>query len=1084
MRYLTLDNFVKKDGFSFEDLTQKILRDKYGDVFIPTKYTNDGGKDFFSNQEVLSDFKIWVECKMYKNDNLSFNDVTKTLLMAYVEDINKIIFFSYSKVNSRFKKQVEKYKDKTTIDVEIYDDELLENLILEYQNKEWFTDFIKLDHVKNISSNKVQNYEVEYYIDDKLTEDKKSGKIHINLNDLIYLNVIITNKSLKQQKFTIDILEFNKYNYYEILNIDKINQTVGIEPAQSKKITIILKIKNFQKTYFIPSIKINNCSYCINKQLYTNWLAQTSLVGKKHIESLQICSDYLMNNKKLSVVLIKGESGIGKSKMIQEVVYKLIGNHLQCYTYDSDNTSFSFSKLSKELLSAFTKLPFFELDEKIINNIVMSNKDNTLIQVAKILYDQNFDFDKDSDKVIKYILYYLFMQENKVFFENIQRYDEKSIDFINEIINNMFNKECRSAIVLTYNTDEGSFNQYANTLINRIETLATTQKEQYKVIELSSFNKRDVFEYLCKILQISSSELKKHQYFLRQLEDHIGFIPLNLNSHFISLKEQGVINFDNDSIQFTNIDYFYSSNYNFDFLIRYKNIVENIGINCKFFVSVLSFCKYLSPEIIKELGYSNGEIEPLIKMGIVTLNDNYSFRHNSIRRYFQKEYKIDDININHDKLKNILLDYQYEYMEQIFILEYRTENFETIEKIVNRIKYREINPEFALEIFSKFLSKKIEQKLEPETYVDSIIDISYSATLLLGISASLKYYQKVFDLVLYNKYKSIGIYKRIISAIKEYIRHLLNTDQNQEAYRKLEIFKEIKHNLPNELLSYFDFEYEKIKLLCLIKQNKIEVVIDSANKLLKEVPENSSMISELYMLIGNAYYRGPKYLSYKNCIVNNWRKVICNTDIFKFNNYSEHDKAINLNSCIRKIMVGIINRNHSSENYIHFLSKIINQTGMVYFEVKIRQILAIYYHINNKVEQAIELVEQSIDILHEQYGNQYLYADSVFLLAQIYKTTHNYDKMYDYYLNFISLTTQINRSNKTKINSMLLQTAFDLKLYTKEYKPSFDWSLFNLVDNPLSKEIDRIRIDEINNSNNIPKSLLHNSALNCDYPMI
>ena len=139
MKVIKPDNFLNKSGFSFENLICKLLYEEYGESFKQTKYTNDGGKDFESVSTLLTHQKTWAECKKYSSA-LSYNDVTKTLLMAFVEKVNKVLIFSYSPVNRRFYRNVAEYKYRTKVEVEIYDDEKLEKLLLKYRRgvRKWF----------------------------------------------------------------------------------------------------------------------------------------------------------------------------------------------------------------------------------------------------------------------------------------------------------------------------------------------------------------------------------------------------------------------------------------------------------------------------------------------------------------------------------------------------------------------------------------------------------------------------------------------------------------------------------------------------------------------------------------------------------------------------------------------------------------------------------------------------------------------------------------------------------------------------------------------------------------------------------
>ena len=108
----------RKDGKKFEELIQILLNSLYSDkkiVWEPTKITHDGNKDFIGKED--NNVKIWAECKNYK-DNISLKVLAPTLIMAELDGIEEILFFSYSSINNNTKKKINricKHKNKENI---------------------------------------------------------------------------------------------------------------------------------------------------------------------------------------------------------------------------------------------------------------------------------------------------------------------------------------------------------------------------------------------------------------------------------------------------------------------------------------------------------------------------------------------------------------------------------------------------------------------------------------------------------------------------------------------------------------------------------------------------------------------------------------------------------------------------------------------------------------------------------------------------------------------------------------------------------------------------------------------------------
>ena len=109
-------------GKRFEDLVSSILENMFADrnlKFEPTQETHDGSKDFWA---VDDERKVWwAECKNYAT-NISVKVLSPTLFVAELYDIDFLLFFSYSRLNSNLLRKIGLYSNKHSKRVFIYDD--------------------------------------------------------------------------------------------------------------------------------------------------------------------------------------------------------------------------------------------------------------------------------------------------------------------------------------------------------------------------------------------------------------------------------------------------------------------------------------------------------------------------------------------------------------------------------------------------------------------------------------------------------------------------------------------------------------------------------------------------------------------------------------------------------------------------------------------------------------------------------------------------------------------------------------------------------------------------------------------------
>ena len=130
-KFVKLDvDETKRDGVLFEDLVEYILTLEYGREWIRTSKSHDNNRDFYLT---TSDFSYWAECKNHKK-SIALDTVAPTLVMAQIFEVNKIIFFSYSDINSSAKTKIISFGDKTKKQIDIYSGNTLDELIIKHRN--------------------------------------------------------------------------------------------------------------------------------------------------------------------------------------------------------------------------------------------------------------------------------------------------------------------------------------------------------------------------------------------------------------------------------------------------------------------------------------------------------------------------------------------------------------------------------------------------------------------------------------------------------------------------------------------------------------------------------------------------------------------------------------------------------------------------------------------------------------------------------------------------------------------------------------------------------------------------------------
>ena len=99
-------------GIQFELLVEYLLSQMFSHEelsFKNTKLSHDGNKDFWAIDNL--DEVWWAECKNYA-PNIALTQLAPTLVMAEINEVSHLMFFSYSSLNINLKKRIAQYSYK------------------------------------------------------------------------------------------------------------------------------------------------------------------------------------------------------------------------------------------------------------------------------------------------------------------------------------------------------------------------------------------------------------------------------------------------------------------------------------------------------------------------------------------------------------------------------------------------------------------------------------------------------------------------------------------------------------------------------------------------------------------------------------------------------------------------------------------------------------------------------------------------------------------------------------------------------------------------------------------------------------
>lgn len=394
-----IDNITPE---KFEELCVSYLRYLKGTNFIikGTRYCKDGGKDIKGVAENDIPYEIWAECKKHGR-SIGLDEISKNVVLVLSENINELIFFSTSNITAGAQKHISNLAARHNFSVAYYyGDKLLSGLAeLPIFRNNQTVQLNKGDDKKGLAINlHLSKYANSDYYESNTT-------IVLQRDTVFYIDIFFTNNS---SKTIMDIdIEIPCSNYM-LFSIQPYNKHFHLQPYCDRIVQIKVNVVNCMRKYNIPKIRIQY-KYNGEKQitpLYAGTVDPTHLIyfpliGVELNNFLKLTVEPLLEvaDPNTYIIDIRGGSGVGKSRLIKELL--LIGDAHNWHIKHYDGNNNKDLRIIKDLLCSFIGLPFysgninFTSDE--IRKILKSQGDNE--EFAEVLYDFIYK-NKTNDEIL------------------------------------------------------------------------------------------------------------------------------------------------------------------------------------------------------------------------------------------------------------------------------------------------------------------------------------------------------------------------------------------------------------------------------------------------------------------------------------------------------------------------------------------------------------------------------------------------------------------------------------------------------------------------------------------------------------
>ncbi len=828
----------RRDGLLFEELIEYLLQIEYRQEWVRTPISHDNNRDFHLT---TPEFTYWAECKNYTH-SIALDTIAPTLVMAQIFEVNKLIFFSYSDINSSAKNKIYSFGASTKKEIEIFSGNTLDELII--KNRDYLPKKFKpLDeNINSIDCKEPLEYQflfIQNPILGVVLEDRDIMQISdakkIVYNTIFEIAFICTNNTLDNDyeiEMSLDYGAGTDNAYFTLVGYEAQNASHLLDKKKLPAAGGILNRYFFKSNRFKPSLilpvlqatikKGSNIIRTINSavnRVQNQWIGRTILIGEQYRSAVKEVEEYIVDNSECSCFMAYGESGTGKTRLLKEMLDVLLKHKYRVVSFIGNEEDSAYVLL-KELIYFVYEVPREDVLKNLESDAFMQQQVilDTPAQKAYRLANRFTKAHSDSEliDVIEEsfdILYEKISKEKiAIIIDNIQFFGNALIYFLQKYIVYSKHQTRTNNSVLILSINQDYITEQAEEFLKYILDLSKDRR-QFSCHNIHGFqNKNQGILFLRELLHVDNESLDcEFEIILRKSSLKPYYI---YQAVYYLYENNAIMEWENQKGYFPCMEKFHDVinkmppriqdiiSKRWEICLKKQELDEGETVSL---IAVLYFFRELTADILYLFHFDSNITDILVRHMFLRINENgnYCFDHDIIENFFVIRYtNMDALVVNRiqscragRKLSN------YPFVDLYYKLCAKNVDVKKLQQIYTETMRISLHPKLADVYFSKFLKVILAKKKRCESeelWLSMVFGVCNLAKNIIGIKRVEKYFETVNRFLEKNISETIILTNAFRNYMNIYADILFFQKKHEEAIAYLERIRDIPLTAQND----------------------------------------------------------------------------------------------------------------------------------------------------------------------------------------------------------------------------------------------------------------------------------------------